>query len=336
MSKADGRRLPALYVVSWSAVFLVAAAYLTTLLARPDKLADFLPPQQIASGSSHIAPTGMEETEALRRQIAALETDRTSLRLELARRTDHEANLTQRLAALEQQRTEAAQAPQGLRLVTTGKPEAAPPEIPVRATTRAERLAAAKARDAVKSKAQPAPAQVAAKTPTPTPTATTPATKIIARAPATTQPIATAAAARGSLSEVERLAEQSQAALRTRTSGAAIETGSVPAARPPVAFGPPNVTGTPSPSGAVGVRLGTGPSVDALRMTWGLVNEKGRTTLDRLQPRYMASTQPTAGGTAYDLVAGPLPNTAEAQRVCEQLRAQKLNCSVGAFGGNAL
>jgi hypothetical protein len=103
-----------------------------------------------------------------------------------------------------------------------------------------------------------------------------------------------------------------------------------------VAFGSPDVTATPTPSGTVGVRLGTGPSVDALRMTWGLVNEKGRTTLDRLQPRYMASTQPTAGGTAYDLVAGPLPNAAEAQRVCEQLRAQKLNCSVGAFGGNAL
>jgi hypothetical protein len=316
MAKADSRRFPAIYIMSWSAVFLVAAAYLAALAARPDTLASFLPPRQLTAAAATPDPVQAAEIEALRRQIAALETDRSSLRRELARRTDHETNLTQRLAALQQQA--ASSDAQNLRLITTTQPEDSAMPVPVRPATREARRTARPATQAAAAVPAP-PARTAAKT--------------AAKAPARPTKTAAAAPAGRTLSDVERLAEQSQAALRTRGT-TAIETGSVNP-KPTVIFGNPSVS-RPAAAGGVGVRLGTGPSVDALRMTWGLVNERGKAALDNLEPRYMTSPGTTAGATAYDLVAGPLPSAAEAQRICDKLRAQKLSCNVASYGGNAL
>ncbi len=114
-------------------------------------------------------------------------------------------------------------------------------------------------------------------------------------------------------------------ATRTATGGApdAIETGSVADASPAEA--------------TAGIQLGTGPSVDALRLNWTLLQQRHGGALQRLQPRYMSSrgAAPGAQGQAFDLIAGPLP-PAEAQRTCDALRARNVACKVGGFGGNAL
>jgi len=131
----------------------------------------------------------------------------------------------------------------------------------------------------------------------------------------------------------------------TKRDSTPLETGTVAdalravqAAPPPntprVTFGAPAIS--PSGSGDHAVILGTGPSVDALRLTWALIAERGPTSVGGLQPRYMASATAPAGGKAFDLLAGPLPDAAAAKRVCEDLRAQKVLCSVGKYGGSAL
>jgi hypothetical protein len=91
-------------------------------------------------------------------------------------------------------------------------------------------------------------------------------------------------------------------------------------------------------STAAAVQLGTGPSVDALRLNWSMLSQRHQAMLQKLQPRYTASHDQAPGGTgtAYDLIAGPLPNIAEAQKLCDALRAQYVSCRVGTFGGNAL
>ena len=86
------------------------------------------------------------------------------------------------------------------------------------------------------------------------------------------------------------------------------------------------------------VQLGTGPSVDSLRLNWTLLSQRHQGVLQKLQPRYTARGDSGNGsaGAAYDLIAGPVSTSAEAQRICDALRAQNVSCKVGAFGGNAL
>jgi hypothetical protein len=124
------------------------------------------------------------------------------------------------------------------------------------------------------------------------------------------------------LSAVERLANSGGPATPAGTTGppGPIETGSVA----------PQSRGE---GGAAGIQLGTGPSVDALRLNWTLLSQRHQGLLQRLQPRYTAARGATG---AYDLIAGPVPNAGDAERICDALRAQNVSCKVGAFGGNAL
>lgn len=85
---------------------------------------------------------------------------------------------------------------------------------------------------------------------------------------------------------------------------------------------------------AIGVRISTGASVDSLRLSWSLLSGKHRDALDHLEARY------TTGGDnlnpTYDLVAGPLPSTTEAVRVCKTLVQRGVPCTIGGFEGDAL
>lgn len=109
-----------------------------------------------------------------------------------------------------------------------------------------------------------------------------------------------------------------------------IETGSITA---PAAFGPAVVKAAPVVKPA-GLKLANSTSVDALRLTWGLINERHGDALKSLKPRYTSGGNPAA--PSYDLIAGPVKNAVEAKRLCKVLAAKGISCSVGNFDGNAL
>jgi hypothetical protein len=102
-----------------------------------------------------------------------------------------------------------------------------------------------------------------------------------------------------------------------------------------VAFGPAQVKpATIEPIGPRGIQIATGPSVDALRISWMLLSERHKEILRRYEPRFV----PSVGGSArgYRLIAGPIENTTAANRVCGELRARRVTCGVSAFGGEPL
>lgn len=102
----------------------------------------------------------------------------------------------------------------------------------------------------------------------------------------------------------------------------AIETGSIEkkAAVPP----------KPAP---VGVLLATGPSLDALRLSWTILNDRHPTTVKSLQPRYVVSGK--ADERTYGLVAGPLETVAAAKAVCKTMTDNGMPCEVSQYRGNA-
>jgi hypothetical protein len=102
-----------------------------------------------------------------------------------------------------------------------------------------------------------------------------------------------------------------------------------------VAFGPAHVKPSANePVGPRGIQIATGPSVDALRISWMLLSERHKEILRRYEPRFVPTT--VGGGAGYRLIAGPIENTGAANRVCSELRARRVTCGVSAFGGEPL
>lgn len=88
------------------------------------------------------------------------------------------------------------------------------------------------------------------------------------------------------------------------------------------------------PAGPKGIQIATGPSVDALRISWMLLSERHKEILRRYEPRFVPS--PSGTTPAYRLIAGPIENTTAANRVCSELKARRVTCGVSAFGGEPL
>lgn len=80
-----------------------------------------------------------------------------------------------------------------------------------------------------------------------------------------------------------------------------------------------------------GVIVASGPSVDALRLSWSLLSDRHKAALGRMEPRVV-----TTDGSTYQLVAGPLPTDAEAAKVCATLKARGIACRPSEFKGDAL
>lgn len=101
-------------------------------------------------------------------------------------------------------------------------------------------------------------------------------------------------------------------------------------------FGPAQVksAAASAPDGPRGIQIATGPSVDALRISWMLLAERHKEILKKLEPRFLPTTN--GSGPAYRLIAGPLESTSAANRVCGELRARRVTCGVSAFGGEPL
>lgn len=134
--------------------------------------------------------------------------------------------------------------------------------------------------------------------------------------------------------------ETKEAAAKKAAPKREIETGSVaqPAAGA-ITFGPPVVTpaATPppaAPASQIGVQIATGPSVDSLRLSWTLLNERHGTTLRALEPRY--TTDLSGSERSYDLVVGPVASVDEARRLCQELALRATPCTVSRFTGDAL
>jgi SPOR domain len=125
-----------------------------------------------------------------------------------------------------------------------------------------------------------------------------------------------------------------------RPTGAAIETGALPTKEAPSAqrelaaarhAGPEAaVTATPNQPPAA-ILLARGPSLDALRLSWSLLNERHKSSLGSLEPR-VVTTEP---GT-HQLVAGPFASAAEAAKACATLKSRGVTCQPAEFKGEGL
>lgn len=102
-----------------------------------------------------------------------------------------------------------------------------------------------------------------------------------------------------------------------------IETGSIETKKPAAAAKPPEV----------GVLLATGPSLDALRLSWSILNDRASDTVRSLHPRYVVSGKDNE--RTYGLVAGPLPTIADAKAVCKVMSDRGMACEVSQFRGNS-
>jgi septal ring-binding cell division protein DamX len=98
-----------------------------------------------------------------------------------------------------------------------------------------------------------------------------------------------------------------------------METGSLPGTSSNITFGEPQVT----PAQPYTVQLASGPSLDALRMSWLALRDQHGNALGSLQPRYVA---PRGGTGTYRLVVGPLASKADAEKVCANLGLTHHDC----------
>ena len=79
------------------------------------------------------------------------------------------------------------------------------------------------------------------------------------------------------------------------------------------------------------ILLARGPSIDALRLSWSLLNERHKGTLGTLEPR-VVSAEPGL----YQLIAGPIASPADAAKVCANLKARGVTCQAAEFKGDGL
>jgi hypothetical protein len=116
----------------------------------------------------------------------------------------------------------------------------------------------------------------------------------------------------------ERAAAASWPAEASRATAAAPLTP----ARPAPASGPP-----------VALQLATAPSLDALRLSWQLLQERHSSIVRGLEPRFVETP---GDPPSYRLLAGPRTSSDEANKLCERLRSRRVTCAVVPFAGRAL
>jgi hypothetical protein len=106
-----------------------------------------------------------------------------------------------------------------------------------------------------------------------------------------------------------------------------VRVAAVPASEP--------VTEPPPAKAEFGVDLGAASSMEALRMHWAAVKANYGPLLAGLRPHVTEhARQPS--GTIYRLVAGPLPNAAEAAKLCARFPVTRTGCRPAKFDGAEL
>jgi hypothetical protein len=89
----------------------------------------------------------------------------------------------------------------------------------------------------------------------------------------------------------------------------------------------------PAKPAQVGVLLATGPSLDALRLSWTILNDRAGDTVRTLHPRYVVSGKDA--DRTFGLVAGPLETVADAKAMCKTMSDRGMACEVSQYRGNA-
>ncbi|MCH9807720.1 MAG: hypothetical protein K0U74_08320 [Alphaproteobacteria bacterium] len=118
---------------------------------------------------------------------------------------------------------------------------------------------------------------------------------------------------------------------------AAARTPAAPSA--PITFGPavvkPTPAAAPAPSG-LAILLATGSSVESLRLTWSILQERHAAALLDLSPRYIIKPNPQSPERKFSLLAGPVISANDVARVCGVLESEGMTCRTTNFRGNAL
>ncbi len=353
-------------VTAWALLALFACLYLATLATKSETIAAYLPSAPDAESET----TAAVEAQEIRDNIERLQVDVERIKTDLAGKTEQDKAVATRLAVLEE--TKRGLPPVASLAPVPGKPaDGSAGVLPLSAVGPASTTPAAAAA-AIKAAAKKAPAAVAKAVPAVAPVAAPLAAAHVAlTAPAPVVPAAplaanAAAAIAPPLAKADTAATASVAGVKlinTPLSASSAASRAAPAAAPvaatvptapvaaPAAAAPANAAealapkfetgsvqnlGAPATAGAkpIGIYIGSGPSIDSLRLSWSLLSDRNAETLRPLQPRY--TTGIDANGLNYGLVAGPLNSAAEAQKVCKDLAAKAVTCRVGDFAGEAL
>lgn len=89
----------------------------------------------------------------------------------------------------------------------------------------------------------------------------------------------------------------------------------------------------PAPGRSLGLGLSTGPSLDALRLSWQLLQDRHPNDLGGLKASYVRSDQRPY---SYRLVVGPVRSSDEARKICNSIKLPRSGCSILTFGGKPL
>lgn len=318
------RRSTGLYVLTWLLLGSAATAYLGAVSLKPDLVGGVIAGRRAAPEDNATARAATEPNPA--------QAEVSRLRTALVQRDAEMKALQLRVAGL-QKDLEAARSSgdENAATAATAKTSPAAPVAAADSGASAATAATASTETAAKPAGKPLEVQIVNATPVPlsvqaaAPAAPAPAEALVANVP----PPVRRPELRDTVGPV---------------SGARIETGSlsapatapaakVPPASAPVAFGPAVVTRNKAGEPAVGVRLSSGPSVDALRLSWSLMSERYGSELGSLEPRYIAGGNSAA---PYALIAGPVGDKTQAKALCQSLQQKGIPCSVDDYKGNAL
>lgn len=302
------------YEVVWSTLGVLSLGVLMVLALAPDWLDDLKPasftvdPQsnQGQRASARLAA----DVNALKQSVAQVQLDLAQVKTDVASHAEQQKNVATQVTSLE---TRLGSAPSAPHIEETAGPVPAAQPAPTQQQIQTLRgYATPKETVAAAAPVPAAPAAEAAAEPTAPPASTAHAPKVIN---ADTTVVTTGL-----------------------TTGTVSDAGSVPgnaptmtAATDAISFGPAVVKHAPKP---VGIKLASGASVDSLRLSWSLLADKHSDALKSLEARYV--TGGDAQNPNFDLVAGPIKSKAQANKVCKDLAAKGVPCTVGAFGGEAL
>jgi hypothetical protein len=81
-----------------------------------------------------------------------------------------------------------------------------------------------------------------------------------------------------------------------------------------------------------GLLVASGPSLDAMRLSWSVLSQNHGGALGPVEPR----VQQAGDGSIFQLIAGPYATDADAAKACATLRARGVTCRMADFGGAAL
>ena len=100
----------------------------------------------------------------------------------------------------------------------------------------------------------------------------------------------------------------------------------------PISFGAARITPSITVPKSSAVVVSAAPSLEGLRASWHQLASQHPALLGTLEPRYDAM----GVNGPYRLLAGPLSDRSEADRLCSALLAYNVQCGVGDYVGNAL